>query len=335
MTVGVFTACMVLVATVCWPSFAIGSETIRAGIIGCDTSHSLAFTKILNSPDAGDSFANVRVVAVFPGGSKDIASSRDRVGKFAEELRGMGIAVVDSIDLLLEQVDVVLLESCDGRKHLEQVRPVMAAGKRVFVDKPFAGSLADAVEIINLSKKYNTPFFSSSAMRFKTGVFDARGSAEFGQITGCAAHSPCPLEPTHPDLYWYGVHGVETLFTIMGAGCESVSRTQTEGTELVVGVWKDGRIGSFRGQRSGKRDYGALVFGTKSNKYLSGFGGYEPLVGQIAQFFKTGIPPVTAEETLDIFAFMEAADESKRQGGVSVTLESVLTKARAEVAARK
>ena len=46
-----------------------------------------------------------------------------------------------------------------------------------------------------------------------------------------------------------------------------------------------------------------------------GYGGYEPLVVEIAKFFKTGKPPVSAEETLEIFAFMEAADESKRKGG--------------------
>jgi hypothetical protein len=331
----VFTVWLVLFTTGWRPCGATSGATIRAGIIGCDTSHVLAFTKLFNSPEAGESLANVRVVAAFPGGSKDIPSSRDRVGMFSEELRGMGIVIVDSIDSLLEQVDVVLLESSDGRKHLEQVRPVMVAGKRVFIDKPLAGSLADATEIIDLSKKTGTPFFSSSTMRFQPHVQHARSRTELGQITGCAAYSPCPLEPTHPDLYWYGVHGVETLFTIMGAGCESVTRTQTEGTELVVGVWKGGRIGTFRGLRMGSHEFGAIVFREKSNTYINGIDGYETLVEQIAQFFKTGFPPVSAEETLDIFAFMEAADESKRQGGVPVTLESVLIKARAEVAARK
>jgi len=314
---------------------AFGENQLRVGILGCDTSHCLVFTKILNSSDAGDSFANMKVVAAFPGGSEDIASSRDRVDKFTDELRGMGIVIVDSIELLLEQVDVVLLESCDGRKHLEQVRPVMAAGKRVFIDKPLAGSLAEAMEIVALSKRYQTPFFSSSAMRFKLGVHDARDRTGLGQITGCAAYSPCPLEPTHPDLYWYGVHGVETLFTIMGPGCKSVTRTQTSATELVVGVWEDGRIGTFRGLRTGFREYGALIFREKENTSVKKFGGYEVLLKQIAQFFVTGIPPVSPEETLEIFAFMEAADESKRQGGIPITLESVLTKARAEMAARK
>ena len=334
----VLSAALLLLMTL--PTFAAEEGVIRAGIIGCDTSHVPKFTQVFNNSKAGDdlsgiNISGIKVVAAFPGGSDDIPSSRDRVGPYSDELRGMGVEIVDSIEALLERVDVVLLESVDGRKHLEQVRPVFAAGKPVFIDKPLGGSLADAIEIIELAKKHNVPFFSSSALRYTPDIAAAGSNAAIGDVLGCAAFSPCALESTHPDLFWYGVHGVETLFTIMGPDCLQVTRTQTEGTELVTGVWSNGRIGTFRGLRSGKHDYGALVFGSKSNQYLHGFGGYEPLVAQIAQFFKTGKPPVQAEETLAMFAFMEAADESKRQGGRPVTLESVLLKARAEVAARQ
>ena len=329
------TALVVLSTLAFQATIALGEEPLRAGIIGCDTSHVIAFTKILNGPKSDEALAGVQVVAAFPGGSQDIASSRDRVGKYTEELRSMGIEIVDSIDALLQRVDVVLLESVDGRKHLPQVRPVFAAGKRVFIDKPLAGSLADAIEIMDLAKKYHTPFFSSSALRYTPAYQSARQNDTLGPVLGCAAYSPCSLEPTHPDLFWYGVHGVETLYTIMGTGCQRVTRVQTADSELVTGVWKDDRIGTFRGLRKGGHGYGALIFGEKSVKYASGFGGYEPLLQQIVQFFKSGQPPITAEETLEIFAFMEAADESKRQGGAPVTLESVLAKARAEVAARQ
>src|SRR5205085_232995 len=117
------------------------SKPLRAGIIGCDTSHAIAFTKTFNDPAASGDVAGVKVVAAFPGGSDDIPSSHDRVGKFTSELKGMGVEIVDSIPALLEKVDVVLLESVDGRPHLEQVKPVFAAGKPVFIDKPLAGSL--------------------------------------------------------------------------------------------------------------------------------------------------------------------------------------------------
>ena len=121
----------------------------------------------------------------------------------------------------------------------------------------------------------------------------------------------------------------------MGAGCENVSRVQTKGAELVTGTWKSGRIGTFRGIREGKSDYGATVFGSKGIAPSGGYGGYEPLVVEICKFFKTGQPPVSAEETLEIFAFMEAADESKRHGGAPVTLENVMAKARAQIGAKR
>jgi hypothetical protein len=154
---------------------------------------------------------------------------------------------------------------------------------------------------------------------------------EVGDILGCNAFSPCSLEPHHPDLYWYGVHGVEILFAVMGTGCEYVQRVQTDGYEYVVGVWKGGRIGTFRGLRAGKLDYGALVFGSKGIVRVGNTAGYEPLIEEVVKFFKTGQAPVSAEETIEIFAFMSAADESKAQNGARVTLSSVLEKAQKAV----
>ncbi|MEX2111708.1 MAG: Gfo/Idh/MocA family oxidoreductase [Pirellulales bacterium] len=314
------------------PDAKNGNETkvLRAGIIGLDTSHAPAFAKLLNGPEATGDLAGVKIVAAFPGGSPDIPSSADRVAGYTKQLAEMGIEIVPSIEALLEKVDVVLLESVDGRPHLEQVIPVLKAKKPVFIDKPVAGSLADAVTIFELAKKYGVPCFSSSSLRFSKGIIGMREDGNLGEIVGCEARGPCTLEPHHPDLFWYGIHGVETLFTIMGTGCEEVTRVQTPGTEFVVGRWKDGRLGTFRGLRDGSHGYGATVYGTKGIGPSGGYDGYEPLVVEIVKFFKTGKPPVSAEETIEIYAFMEAADESKRQGGKPVTIESVLAKARAQ-----
>jgi hypothetical protein len=305
------------------------TKPLRAGIIGLDTSHVTAFTQLLNVADPKPGLGGVRVVAAYPGGSPDVAASRDRVAGYTKELRDkFGVAIVDSIDELLSRVDVVLLESVDGRPHLEQARPVFQAHKPVFIDKPVAGSLADAIAIFELARASKTPCFSSSSLRFSPGIAGMRVNAKIGDVVGCDTHGPCSLEEHHPDLFWYGVHGVEALFTIMGTGCERVTRIQTEGSELAAGVWKGGRIGTFRGIRQGHHDYGATVVGTKGIAPGGGYGGYEPLVVEIVKFFKTGKPPVSAEETIEIFAFMEAADESKRQGGKPVEIESVMAKAR-------
>ena len=310
-------------------------KIVRVGIIGLDTSHVSAFTGLLNRPDNQGDLAGVKVVAAFPGGSPDIAASRDRVAGFTNELREKyGVEIVDSIETLLTKVDAVLLESVDGRPHLDQARPVLAAKKPLFIDKPVAASLADAMEIFRLSEASGTPCFSSSSLRFSPGIQGMRANEKVGDVLGCDAYGPCSLEEHHPDLFWYGIHGVETLFTIMGTGCVSVTRTQTKDTDFVTGVWQDGRVGTFRGMRAGKHDYGATVFGTKGIAPSGGYGGYEPLVVEIARFFKTGKPPVSAQETLEIVAFMEAADESKRQGGLPVPLDKVRANAESRSAGK-
>lgn len=306
---------------------APAADPIKVGIIGLDTSHVVAFAGAINNPEAQGDLADIEIVAAFPGGSPDIPDSRDRVEGFTDKLRDMGIEIVDSIPTLLGNVDCVLLESVDGRPHLEQLKPVLAAKKPVFIDKPVAGSLADAVEIFRLAKEAGVPCFSSSSLRFSPGIIGMRDDSRVGKVLGCDAWSPCSLESHHPDLFWYGVHGVEILFTIMGPGCVSVSRVHTADSDVVTGTWKDGRVGVYRGIRGGKTGYGAIVFGSEGIAQSGDYAGYMPLVEQIAKFFKTGEAPVSAAETIEMFAFMEAADESRRQNGAPVTLESVLTKA--------
>ena len=301
---------------------ASSTKPLRVGIIGTDTSHVPAFTKALNDPQAAGDLAGVRVVAAFPGGSPDLPSSWDRVQKYADELRKMNVEIVDSIDELLKRVDVVLLESVDGRPHLAQARPVIAAGKPLFIDKPMAASLADAMEIFRLAKQKNVPVFSSSSLRFSTSFQEVRNkTSKFGDVKSCTAWGPFNLEPHHPDLFWYGIHGVEILYTVMGTGCKTVTR---EAPDKVVGVWADGRTGTY----VGKKGYGADIVGTLASGQTGKYDGYVPLVVEICKFFKTGRPPVSADETLEILAFMEAADESKRLDGAPVTIESVMKKAK-------
>ncbi len=304
------------------------AEELRLGMIGLDTSHVIAFTNAINHPDAEGELASMRVVAGYPGGT-DIPPSRDRVEKFTNQLREKGLTIVDSIPELLEHVDAILLESVDGRPHLEQARVVIEAGVPLFIDKPAAGSLADVIAIFDLAKKHNVPCFSTSSLRYTPDVIAYRtGEKDAGRVTGCATWGPCSMQPPMPDLFFYGVHGIEMLYTIMGTGCESVTRTSTEGTDLVTGRWKDGRVGTYRGLRQGKKDFGAVVFETDSIQWLKRSGGYEPLLQEIGRFFKTSEPPVSAEETIEIFAFMEAAEESKRLGGKPVSIDDVISQAR-------
>lgn len=299
----------------------------RIGIIGLDTSHSVAFTKTFNAENAAPEYGGYKVVAAYPKGSNDIESSVKRIPGYIEDVKKLGVTIVDSIKDLLREVDVVLLETNDGRLHLEQAISVFKAGKTVFIDKPIAASLPDAIAIFNEAKKYNVPVFSASSLRYAPAIQDmAQGKA--GNILGADVFSPAHLEKTHMDFAWYGIHGVEMLFALMGTGCNSVSRTHTEDADVVVGVWDGNRIGTFRGMRYKKSGYGGSVYGESSIETLDIAVSYNPLLVEVVKFFQTGQAPVKSEETLEIFAFMEAADESKRQGGKAITIESVMEKAK-------
>ncbi|HRJ09347.1 MAG TPA: Gfo/Idh/MocA family oxidoreductase [Prosthecobacter sp.] len=301
------------------------AQNIRAGIIGLDTSHVLAFTKTLNAEPQKPEVMGVRMVAAYAQGSKDIESSVKRVPEYTEKVREMGVQIVGSIDELLDLVDVVFLETNDGRPHLEQLRPCLAAGKPVFIDKPVAGSLRDAITIFKEAKAAAVPVFSSSSLRFGKDSQAVRAGS-IGRVKEARTHSPASLEPSHPDLFWYGIHGVESLFTVMGKGCVSVKRGATgEGKIQVTGTWEGGRNGTFT---EGK-GYGGTAIGEKGEAPVGSYDGYDPLLFSAVHFFRTGVAPVTPEETLEIYAFMEAADESKRRGGAEVTLKEVMEKASA------
>jgi hypothetical protein len=294
---------------------------IKVGIIGLDTSHVVAFTKILNDPSNPNYVPGAKVVAAYKGGSPDIASSRDRVEGFTKQLRDdFGVEIVDDIATLLTKVDAVLLESVDGRTHLEQVKPVFAAGKRVFIDKPLAASLADAKEIARLGKQHGVPWWTSSSLRYSPA---AEKAAAVKGLTGAVTWGPGPIEPTHQlDLSWYAIHPIELLYSVMGPGCKRVTRTYTEGADAIVGEWSDGRLGIVRTIRAGKSAYGITAFGADEVMTSTDAGAqYSRMLADVVQFFKDGKPPVAEAETLEIFAFMDAALRSKKAGGKPVELK--------------
>lgn len=298
---------------------AFATAQIRVGIAGTDTSHVPAFTSILNDPNHKDHIPGARIVAAFKGGSPDLPSSWDRVDKFAEEVRTKwGVEIVPDIPTLLSKVDAVLLESVDGRAHLPLFREIVKGGKPVFIDKPLAASLADAREIARLAREHKVKWFSTSSLRYGPGI-DALRRAD---TTGVITWGPSPFEKTHElDLSWYGIHAVEMLYALMGPGCAEVTRIHTDGSDIVSGRWKDGRTGAVRLGRPSS-PYGAIVFGAKgvSANADKVYSGYAPMLREIVKFFQTGQPPIPEEETLELFAFMEAARLSKERGGAPVPL---------------
>lgn len=309
----------------------------RIGIIGLDTSQvTMMLSHINNIPGNGydvvqpvvnDKYAGYKVVAAYPFGSRTIKSSVDQIPLYIRRMNENNITVTQSIEELLRMVDAVMLMTFDGHPRVQQAIQVMKAGKPLFINKPFAGSLGDVIRIMDFSKKSGVPFFSSSPTRYLPGAQAAR-KGEIGEVTGADCYSRAPLEPSHPDFFWYGIHGIEILFTIMGKDCQTVQRISNADTDIVVGTWANSAIGTYRGIRKGFATHSGTAFGAKAILPAGSFNdtGHLPLVNDILQFFQTGISPVSAEETLAIHLFMEAADESKRLGGRAVDTAALLQK---------
>ncbi len=307
---------LMMVAAVC-AALGVKAE-LKVGVIGCDTSHTIAFTEIMNvkKPAFAEGF---RMTHAYKWGSKDIISSTNRYEKYIPQLEKMGVKMVDSIAELLANVDCVCLETCDGRPHLEQAEEVFKSGKLVFIDKPIAHDFADAKKIYELGRKMNAKYFSSSALRFADAQQECY-TGKRGKIAGAYYFAPSPIEEqgTHSRYTWYGIHGFEPLIAVMGVGVESVRTTVGKDCDEVSLKWYDGRVATLRLEMK-KWDYGGFAFPAKGKPVaLGGYEGYMKLVESICKFFKTGIVPVPNEETLEIFAVMDAAEKSYQRGGASV-----------------
>lgn len=291
----------------------------RVGIIGLDTSHAPAFTNSFNDPKAGDKFKGYKVVAAYPQGSYEIESSYKRIPAITEQVKQKGVEIVQSIPDLLKKVDVVLLETNDGRLHKEQAYPVIDAGKTMFIDKPMANSVKDVKDIFNYARQKKVPVFSSSSLRFSKGVQDAI-AGKAGKVLGADTFSPSPFEKTHTDFSWYGIHGIEMLFAVMGAGCTSVTRIYEPDMDVVVGTWNGGRIGTFRGLRTPRTGYGGHVYGDKAIMPLDNKYSYDDMLKRIVDFFETGVSPVPEQETIEIAAFIDAAQKSRKKKGKRISM---------------
>lgn len=312
--------------------FFIGSAYARRpsvgkiGIIGLDTSHSMGFTRLLHS-EANPKFRDFRIVAATPNGSKDVAGSASRIPENSALMAAAGIPLMP-IEELLQRVDYVILNTNDGNVRLSQCQKIFETGKPVFINKPFAADLEGVVSIFDLAKRKNVPFFSSSSMRYHKNRVELETLKNNGHVLGADTFSPAQLEKSHTDLFWYGIHAVEMLYSVMGPDSVEVSRVHTDGADVITGTWDKQRLGTLRGTREGRPEYGGRVFAEKGVVPIQPAQGLTDLLEEIVTFFTSGKSPVPIEETLQIYSFMAAADISKTKRGAAVSISQTLEKAK-------
>jgi hypothetical protein len=299
---------------------------IRLGILDFDTSHAVEFTRRFNhvGTDKEQFVEGAKIVVGCPGES---ILSPERIAGFTDTLKKYGVPLVDKPEEMIGKVDAMLIEAVDGGVHHERARPFLEAGLPCFVDKPFACSVADARKIIDLAAKKKVPVFSSSSLRYAPELVEYLADERHGKVHGCVVYGPGSLSPKpdrNPGLFHYGIHGVEMLYTVMGAGCQRVTSTHEKGVDVVTGHWKDGRVATLRGIRAGAAPYGVVGFAEKGvqtvtvgTRFI-----YRELLKQIVETFKTGKPALDPAVTLEIVAFIEAANRSGANHGAVETVKT-------------
>lgn len=298
---------------------------IKLGLLDFDTSHCVEFTKRLNGvgKDAEQFVEGAKVVIGCPGESK---LSPERIEGFTKQMKEFGVPLVDKPADMIGKVDGMLIEAVDGTVHLERARPFLEAGIPCFVDKPYACSVADAKAIAELAEKKKLPLFSSSSLRYAPEVVEFAADPKRGRLVGAVVYAPASLSPTperNAGLFHYGIHGVEILYTLMGPGCKRVTCTTEKGVDVVTGQWADGRVATLRGLRSGASGYGFVGFSEKGiqqvtvgTKFI-----YRELLKRVVEMFKTGKSPLPIAETIEIVAFIEAANRSGANHGAGETVK--------------
>ncbi|MGE7823166.1 Gfo/Idh/MocA family protein [Paenibacillus sp. NPDC093718] len=292
--------------------------TLKIGMIGLDTSHVSIFSKMLHDKTHPYHVPGGRVTAAFPGGSPDFELSISRVEGYTKELAARGSKILDSPEDVSKQVDAVMLEAVDGRSHLSLFRAIAPHCQMVFIDKPFAVSSKDAVEIAELAEQFQVTVMSSSSLRYAQGLQDELARGGVDDIIGVDCAGPLPLQPTQPGFFWYGIHAAEMLYCVLGPGCVSVHVAATEWHEVLTAVWNDGRIGTIRGNRAGNERFGMTIHRTEGSSFVDIMAHPKPyyasLLEQIMKMFTTGVSDVPLSETLEIIRFLEAANVSRETG---------------------
>jgi predicted dehydrogenase len=297
----------------------MSTEILKIGMIGLDTSHAPLFAEMLNNSTHPHHIPGGQVTVAFPGGSPDFPLSINRVEGYTAQIRdGCGVRMVESVEAVAEQTDALLLLTVDGRIHVEQFAAIAPYGKPVFIDKPFALGSEDARIIADLAREHDVPLLSCSSVRWAENLTAAVEDKEGVHLIGVDCYGPMELQPTQPGFFWYGIHMADMLYRCMGPGCTEVRVTTAEDHDLAVGVWSDGRIGTIRGNRKGNKRFGALFHREQGTTHVDIYAEEKPyyasMLEAIIRMFQTKTPPIDINETIEVIAFLEAANESRVTG---------------------
>lgn len=211
-----------------------------------------------------------------------------------------GMELLPTIEEVIEKSDYIIVLCPNNPEHHERLTDlVLKSGKRTYVDKTFAPTAAAAKRIYANAEAHNTPFFSTSALRY---------SEEIAKFDKDQIHA---IYTRGAGTYaMYSIHQIEQIVILMGTSPKRVMFTGDETHPSMIIEFADGRRAHMH-QGDGAAFETAVV--DANNKYhaeaiKSDFFG--KLMAEVIAFFKTGEVPVKKEETIAVAAIREAGFEA-------------------------
>lgn len=293
------------------------NNEIRIAMLGLDTSHVEAFAKLLHCPEEEYHVPGARIVRAWSGGSEDFPLSRDRVEGYTRLLReDYGVKICENIDQTVADVDAIMITAVDGRVHPELLGAVLSKGKPVYIDKPFATSTEEAERMVDQADAAGCPLMSCSSLRYAAGLQNILEEKSRADLFGADIFGPMAIEAPLPGYYWYGIHTAEMLVAAFGAGLKGVSVRNNDSHDVIVAEWKDGRIGTLRGNRVGNQRFGGVLHWSDESRFVDVYAHAKPyyanLLEAILPFFRRGESPVPIQETLDVIRLLDEANAGRR-----------------------
>ena len=229
--------------------------------------------------------------------------------QWAEE---QGVELLATMEEVIEKSDVLVVLSPDNPEMHEELCDLpLKSGKRTYVDKTFAPTFEIAKRIADKARAYNTPMFTSSALRFST---ELQGVDREG-ISAVSMQGPGPWDN-------YSIHQIEPIVSLLGPDAEQVLFFGNDTNPGAAIRFSGGRVATWQHFDWSTDFRGVIGYGEgKEDVKIRSMSDYFPnFVRELVDFFRTGTIKAPLEETLAVAAIREAALAGKDNPGVWIDL---------------
>ena len=219
-----------------------------------------------------------------------------------------GVERCNSIAELCEKSDcIVILAPSDPQTHLEYAKQALPFGKPTYIDKTFAPDFNTAKEIFEIAQRYNTPFFSTSALRYASEL--KIGDISSVVITGGGSN-----------FNEYIIHTVEMAVVLLGSPVTKV-KVEKLGVQRICRFVAENNVNAVI-HYSPANSFSVtaeLKDGSNlKNQVISEF--FVELSSEIIKFFGTEKPPFDPAETLEVMRIRDALLNAENYDGEWIAL---------------